>query len=135
MINFDKLTNYSQEIISSASAEMNSHKNTQIEPEHILLAMVKDKGIARDYLTELKLINENFLGALSTMISNFPTIATVNNTQKLFLSDDTAKLLDIADSTCTELKDEFISIEHILLAMTKLDNSNIQRLYHLLKNN
>ena len=128
MINFDKLTNYSQEIISSASAEMNSHKNTQIEPEHILLAMVKDNGISRDYLTELKLINENFLGALSKMISNFPTIATVNNTQKLFLSDDTYKLLDIADTTCTELKDEFISIEHILLAMTKLDNSNIQRL-------
>ena len=128
MINFDKLTNYSQEIISSASAEMNSHKNTQIEPEHILLAMVKDKGIARDYLTELKLINENFLGALSTMIYNFPTIASINNVQKLFLSDDTVKLLDIADATCEELKDEYISIEHILLGMTKLDNSNIQRL-------
>lgn len=128
MINFDRLTNYSQEIISSASAEMNSHKNSQIEPEHILLAMVKDKGISRDYLNELKLINENFVGALSTMVANFPTLSNMTNVQKLFLSSDTEKLLDIADATCTELKDDFISIEHILLAMTKLEGSNIQRL-------
>ena len=128
MINFDRLTNYSQEIISSASAEMNSHKNSQIEPEHILLAMIKDNGISRDYLNELKLINENFVGALSTMVANFPTLSNMTNVQKLFLSSDTEKLLDIADATCTEMKDDFISIEHILLAMTKLDGSNIQRL-------
>ena len=85
MINFDRLTNYSQEIISSASAEMNSHKNSQIEPEHILLAMVKDNGISRDYLDELKLINEKFGGALSTMVANFPTLSNMTNVQKLFL--------------------------------------------------
>jgi len=128
MIDFNKLTNYSQEVISAASAEMNSHKNSQIEPEHILLSMVKDKGISRDYLTELKLINDNFINQLTKQIADFPTVSGVNNTQQLFLSQNTIKLLDLAEQSSIEMKDDFISIEHILLAMTKLENSNVQRL-------
>ena len=128
MINFDKLTNYSQEIISSASALMNSKHNTQIEPEHIMLAMIQDSGISRDYLTELKLLNQNFINAVTKAISDFPTISGVQNTQQLFLSNNTSALLDIAEATAEELKDVFISIESILLAMTKLENSNIKKL-------
>ena len=128
MINFDKLTNYSQEIISSASALMNSKHNTQIEPEHIMLAMIQDSGISRDYLTELKLLNQNFINAVTKAINDFPTISGVQNTQQLFLSNNTLTLLDIAEATAEELKDEFISIESILLAMTKLENSNIKKL-------
>ena len=128
MINFDKLTNYSQEILSSASALMNAKHNTQIEPEHIMLAMIQDNGISRDYLTELKLLNQDFINAITKAVSDFPTISGVQNTQQLFLSNNTSALLDIADTTSQELKDDFISIESILLAMTKLENSNIQKL-------
>ena len=128
MINFDKLTNYSQEILSSASALMNSKHNTQIEPEHIMLAMIQDNGISRDYLTELKLLNQDFINAITKAVNDFPTISGVQNTQQLFLSNNTSALLDIADTTSQELKDDFISIESILLAMTKLENSNIQKL-------
>ena len=128
MINFEKLTNYSQEILSSASVLMNSKHNTQIEPEHIMLAMIQDNGISRDYLTELKLLNQNFISAVTKAVNDFPTISGVQNTQQLFLSNNTSALLDIADTTSQELKDDFISIESILLAMTKLENSNIQKL-------
>ena len=92
MINFDKLTNYSQEILSSASALMNAKHNTQIEPEHIMLAMIQDNGISRDYLTELKLLNQNFINAITKAVSDFPTISGVQNTQQLFLSNNTSKL-------------------------------------------
>ena len=128
MINFDKLTNYSQEILSSASALMNAKHNTQIEPEHIMLAMIQDNGISRDYLTELKLLNQDFINVITKAVSDFPTISGVQNTQQLFLSNNTSALLDIADTTSQELKDEYISIESILLAMTKLENSNIKKL-------
>ncbi len=128
MINFDKLTNYSQEIISSAMALMSEKLNTHIEPEHIMLAMIKDKGLSRDYLTELKLLNQDFINAVTKAVNDFPTISGVQNTMQLFLSNNTSALLDIADATSDELKDDFISIESILLAMTKLENSNIQKL-------
>lgn len=128
MINFDNLTNYSQEIISSASALMNAKHNTQIEPEHIMMAMIQDNGISRDYLTELKLLNQNFITAVTKAITDFPTVSGVQNTQQLFMSNNTVVLLDLAQDASKELKDDFISIEDILLAMTRLENSNIKKM-------
>ena len=55
-MDFNKFTNYSQEILNSASAVMNEYRNSQLEPEHVMLAIIKDNGIIRDYLTELKLL-------------------------------------------------------------------------------
>ena len=128
MINFDNLTNYSQEIISSASALMNAKHNTQIEPEHIMMAMIQDNGISRDYLNELKLLNQNFINSVAKTITDFPTVSGVQNTQQLFMSNNTVALLDLAEEASKELKDDFISIEDILLAMTRLENSNIKKM-------
>ena len=128
MINFDNLTNYSQEIISSASALMNAKHNTQIEPEHIMMAMIQDNGISRDYLNELKLLNQNFINSVTKTITDFPTVSGVQNTQQLFMSNNTVALLDLAEEASKELKDDFISIEDILLAMTRLENSNIKKM-------
>ena len=52
MINFEKFTNYSQEIIFAANAKKDFYKNTEVQPEHIVMAMIEDKGIAKDYLEE-----------------------------------------------------------------------------------
>ena len=59
MVDINRFTNYSKELLSSANALVNSHKNTEMQPEHILLAMIKDNGIIKDYLTELKLLNQS----------------------------------------------------------------------------
>ncbi len=126
-MDFDKFTNYSQEILSSAGACMNEHKNSQLEPEHIMLAMIKDNGIIRDYLNELKLINENFVKQIASVIKSLPTISSPPNGQ-IFFSNNTYCLLDLAEKQAEELKDEYIGIESILLAMTKLENSNIQKI-------
>ena len=128
MADFNKFTNYSQEIISSASALMNEYKNSELRPEHIMLAMIKDSGIIKDYLTELKLLNQSFINSVVSAVKSFPTISGPPNSQQLFLSTDTYRLLDIAVGESEKLKDDFISIETILLAMTLLDNSNIQSL-------
>ena len=128
MADFNKFTNYSQEIISSASALMNEYKNSELRPEHIMLAMIKDTGIIKDYLTELKLLNQSFINSVVSAVKSFPTISGPPNSQQLFLSTDTYRLLDIAVGESEKLKDDFISIETIFLAMTLLDNSNIQSL-------
>lgn len=130
MVDFNKFTNYSQEILSSAGAIMNEYKNSELQPEHIMLAMIKDDGIIKDYLTELKLLNQNFINNIVNAIKDFPTISAPPNAQQLFLSGGTYKLLDIAKDEAGKFKDEFIGIESILLAMTLLENSNIQSVLH-----
>ena len=126
MLDFDKFTNYSQEILSSASNLMASHKNSQMEPEHIMLAMIKDNGIIKDYLTELRLLNQNFINKIVSRVENFPKISGPINPQGLYLSNDTRRLLEIAIEESEKIKDDFVGIESILLAMTKLDNSYIK---------
>ena len=128
MLDFDKFTNYSQEILSAASNLMSAHKNSQMEPEHIMLAMIKDKGIIKDYLEELKLLNQNFINKIVTTVENFPKLSAPINPQGLYLSTDTGRLLEGAIAESEALKDEFVGIEAILLAMIKLDNSNIKQI-------
>lgn len=124
----DKFTNYSQEIISSANALMGSYKNPQMEPEHIMLAMIKDNGIIKDYLTELKLLNQGFINKIVSKIESLPKLSGPVNSQGLYLSQETMRLLELAMEESKKLKDDFVSIESILLAMTELDNSNIKEL-------
>ena len=131
MIDFEKFTNYSQEIIFSANAKKDFYKNTEIQPEHIVMAMIEDKGIAKDYLEKLKLLNQHFINEIVARIKSFPTVSTVSGNQQIFLSKDTNTLLEIATQEANALKDEFIGIECIFIAMTKLENSFIQ---NLLKN-
>ena len=138
MFNFESLTNYAQEIVYAASAKMNSYKNPELQPEHILIAMVEDNGIAKDYLTELKLLSPNFINELVRQIGNYPTLSGPQNGQQLLLANQTMKLFEIADQQKTELKDDFVGIECILLAMTKLESSNIKQLlekYNVRTNN
>lgn len=128
MINFDKFTNYSQEILAAAQNIMASHNNFEMQPEHILMAMIKDvDGVCGDYLKELKVLNQDFIDKVVKAVNDYPTISGPINTQQLYLSNNTNELLDLADAQSIELKDDFISIEHILLAMTKL-NHNVQKL-------
>ncbi len=128
MLDFDKFTNYSQEIISSANALMGSYKNPQMEPEHIMLAMIKDNGIIKDYLTELKLLNQGFINKIISKIESLPKLSGPVNSQGLYLSQETMRLLELSMEESKKLKDDFVSIESILLAMTELDNSNIKEL-------
>ncbi len=127
MADFNKFTNYSQEILNSAGACMNEYKNTELQPEHVMLAMIKDDGIIKDYLTELKLLNQSFINKIVGAVKSFPTVSAPPSGQ-VFLSTQTYRLLDLAETQATELKDEFVGIEAILLAMTKLDNSNIKQI-------
>ena len=128
MVDIERLTNYSQQILMAAGACMNRYKNAQIQPEHIMQAMIEDNGIARDYLTELKLLNQDFINAIALQISNYPTLSIPPQNNEIYLSDDTKKLLAISDQISKDLKDEFISIEVILLAMTQLVGTEIQKL-------
>ena len=128
MVDINRFTNYSQELLSSANTLVNSNKNTEMQPEHIMLAMIKDNGIIKDYLTELKLLTQSFIDRVVASVKSFPTISGLQNSQQLFLSQETNKLLDLSGEIADELKDEFISVEEILLAMTRLDNSNIQKI-------
>lgn len=129
MIDFNRLTDYTKEIIYSAQQIMYRYKNSQMEPLHIMLAITEDTdGIAKDYCDELKINNDNFRHKIVNEISQLPQVQSSNPNQQLYLSQTTNTMFDMAQDAADNLKDSFISIEHILMAMTELTGSKIQQL-------
>ena len=129
MIDFNRLTDYTQQIMFFAQQLMHQHKNTQMEPVHILLAITEEKdGIAKEYSKELKIDSDPFKNRIIAEIQKFPQIESVAGNQQLYLSSPTIQLFDIAKQTADALKDSFISIEHILVAMTELESSTVKNL-------
>ena len=127
MLNLEKFTNLSNEIIASALNYSAQYKNSEIQPEHIMLACVKENGIARDYMQELKLLNQDFINDLVQEIKSFPTVSIVNTAQ-LILAKDTFIILEKAQEFKLEFKDEFVGLDLILLAMTRVESTNIYKL-------
>ena len=130
MIDFNKLTNQSQEIVFAAQQLMSKFQNTQLEPAHIVMAMLEAReGISKDYMEVLKLDRPQFKDAVMSELNNLPRVEQPVNTQQLYLSQDTIKLFDLAQNEAEALKDSYISIEHILLAITAFDGSKIKELF------
>ena len=133
MIDFNRLTDYSKKIIYASQQVMATFNNSQMEPIHIMLAICEDEeGIAKDYCEALKINTDKFKHQLVNEISSLPQIQNYNSNQQLYLSQMTNKMFDMAQEIADSLKDSFISIEHILIAMTELNGSKIQQ---VLKNN
>ncbi len=129
MIDFNRLTDYTKEILYSAQQIMFRYKNSQLEPIHIMLAITEDNdGIAKDYCKELKIDNDNFKHQLVNEVSSLPQVQTTNPNQQVYMSQTTNNMFDIAQENADNLKDSFISIEHILMAMSELSGSKIQQI-------
>ena len=123
MIDFNRLTNQAQGIVYAAQQTVLKYKNPQIEPIHVLLAIIEDtEGISKDYVTELHL--EKTITEIMNIITALPKIQNPVNSQQLFISQATSDLFDGALKEAQNLKDEFISVEHILLAMTEIAEVN-----------
>lgn len=134
MIDFNKLTDYTKEIMYSAQQIMYRYKNTQMEPLHIMLAICEDnEGVAKDYCSELKIDNDGFKHKLINEIGKLPQVQTTGINQQMYLSQMTTKMLDTAQEIADNLKDSYIGIEHILLAMVETEGSNIREIFKTIR--
>ncbi|MDY6789985.1 MAG: ATP-dependent chaperone ClpB [Thermodesulfobacteriota bacterium] len=112
---FDKFTIKSQELIQNGQALAATHKNPQIEPEHLLGAMLNEpEGIAGAMLKKLGVSPEAVVQETMTAIDHLPT---VSQTGDVYLSQRTKAVLDAAFTEAAKMKDQYVSIEHILLAI------------------
>ncbi len=112
---FDKFTIKSQELVQNAQALAAEHHNQQIEPEHFLKAMLNDEqGVAGTMLRKLGVSPNAVVQKLSLAIDRLPK---VSGTGEVYLSPRAKAVLDTAFQEATKMKDEYVSIEHLLLAV------------------
>ena len=112
---FDKLTIKSQELIQNAQSLASRYGNQQIVNEHLLLAMLEEKeGIARTVLRKLGVAPDAVRDEIRTAVERLPK---VSGASEVYLSTDTRAAIEKAFDEAAKMKDEYVSIEHILLAI------------------
>ena len=115
--NFSKLTVKAQELIQNSIEIAQNYNNQTIEPEHILAALVQDSGsVAIPILKKAEANISHLIIKVNELLEKLPKVtgAGIGNQQ---LSQSTAKLLDASAEEASKLKDEFVSTEHLLLAL------------------
>ena len=129
--NFNKLTVKAQEVVQTAIEIAQNYSNQVLEPEHFLAALIQEQGNIADTIIQKAGGNINQIKMkINALLEGLPKVsgAGVGNQQ---MSNNMAKLLDAATAEAKNLKDEFVSTEHLLLALTKNDGKAGQ----LLKDN
>src|SRR5216117_438436 len=116
MIDPNKLTEKSQEALVAAQQKARDEGHAQLDVEHLAAALVDQPGgIVSSVLTALGVQPPQLSSALATELQRQPKVS--GNVQ-LSASGRLGRVLQQASKEMSELKDEFISTEHVLLAMT-----------------
>ncbi len=111
----DKLTIKSQELIQNAQSLASQQSNQQIEPEHLLASMLREgEGLASSIFYKLGVSPDSIDHELKGLIEKIPK---VSHTGDVYISPRTKAVLEAAFAEATKMKDQYVSIEHILLAL------------------
>ena len=117
--NFNKFTVKAQETLQNAIEIAQNYSNQIIEPEHLLAALIQDVGNIADTILQKTGGNLNPIKIkVNHLMENLPKIsgAGLGNSQ---MSNQMLKLFDDSSEEAKNLKDEFVSTEHLLLALSK----------------
>ncbi|MGB8718710.1 MAG: ATP-dependent chaperone ClpB, partial [Desulfobacterales bacterium] len=112
---FDKFTVKSQQLIQEAQGLAARNQNQQIEPEHLLAAMLTEKeGVARAILQKLGVSADAVARDVASAVEQLPKVSGGGDR---YISQRTNSLLEVAFAEASKMKDEYVSIEHLLLAL------------------
>jgi len=117
--NFNKFTVKAQETLQNAIEIAQNYNNQMIEPEHLLAALMQEGGNIADTILQKTGGNVNPIKIkINHLMESLPKItgAGLGNQQ---MSNYMLKLLDDSAEEAKNLKDEFVSTEHLLLALSK----------------
>ena len=121
-MNIEKFTLKAQESLSESRELALKFHNPQITDAHLLMALLGQSGgivpeILRKYVSDLSALS----GEITSEIKKLPVVEGEVN---IYVSNDLARVLDAAVNESANLKDDFVSTEHILLAFFNSDNKS-----------
>ena len=118
-MNVDKYTEKGQEAIFTAQKLSGERNHTQLEPEHLLMALVDQKdGVVPQILGKLGVDNNQVKRQLE---SELEKLAKAYGPTQVYLSPRLKQVFDAAEKEADNFKDEYISTEHLLIAIADKD--------------
>jgi len=126
-IRWDKFTVKSQEAIQGAGTFATENGNPELLPLHLLAALLEDKeGVIVPVLQKVGVATDQLIARVQEAISKLPKVAGAS--AQPGMSNAMQKVLDQAFKEADNFKDEYVSTEHLLLALAKQKNEGAQLL-------
>ncbi|WP_294699362.1 ATP-dependent chaperone ClpB [uncultured Flavonifractor sp.] len=130
-MNAQKYTQKSLEAVQTAQSLATEYGNQQIEQPHLLLALLTDKsGLIPQLLGNMGLTVPSFSAAAKAEVEKLPRVSGSGREQgKIYVAQDVDKCLNTAESIASSMKDEYVSVEHLLLALIDTANRELKELF------
>ena len=121
-MDLDRLTIKSQMALQEAHQQASARHHQQIEPEHVLYALLTDpEGVVFPLLHQLGIVPKQLRDRVDELLNQKPKVYAEG--VQIGLAPSTARVLEAAGREAEQLTDEYISTEHLLLAMLQADGA------------
>ncbi len=129
-MNIQKFTQKSLEAIQNAQTLAIENQNAQVEQEHLLLALLEQENSLIKELIKKIGDEESIENEIRNKIENKPKMTGgARPSDGIYVAQDVDKVLADSESIAKKMKDEYVSVEHIMLAIFNNANSNIKEIF------
>ena len=130
-MNTQKLTQKSIEVIQKAQSIAIENQNQQIEQVHILAALLTiDDSLIKQILKRMK-VNDNFENSVMNEVRKLPKVMGSRKMDSVYVAQDVDEMLNDAEKIADKMKDEYVSVEHLMIALFNKGNQNVKELFKL----
>ena len=128
-MNLQKFTQKSLEALQDAQNLAIENQNSQVEQVHLLLALLEqDNSLIKELLKKMG-VSENFEDQVRNKVENLPKMTGgARQNDSIYIAQDVDQVLANAETIAKKMKDEYVSVEHIMLSIFDNANSDVKEL-------
>ena len=126
-MNAEKYTQKALEAVKTAQNMAQENGNQHVTSEHLLYALLdQDGGLIGSLFGKMGVDCDGLLSELDTLIRNLPRIS--GGSGEVYASPEVGKILNLAEKTAEKLHDEYLSVEHLMLAIFSEGSQSVRQL-------
>lgn len=128
-MNAEKLTQKSMDAVRKAQSIAVMHSNQIIEPIHLLAGLLKqENGLIPQLLRKMNIDADIFESETDKKLDSLPKVTGSGRSSNIGISSESDRVLTSAEKIASDMKDEFISVEHIMLALIDCKDKDVSQL-------
>jgi ATP-dependent Clp protease ATP-binding subunit ClpC len=130
MMRFDRFTERAQDVAARAYEVLTRYGHSQIDTEHLLMALLEQpEGVASQILVQLGVDPNVVIAKLDDELRTSPRATIYGGaTAQVFITPRVKRILDVANEEANRFRDEYISTEHLFLAICSERNTPAERI-------
>ena len=128
-MNFNQYTRKSLEAVQGAQILAQENHHQQMEQIHLLLALLQQEGgLAPQILRKLGVTVESLEAAAQAELDKLPRVSGGREADKFYISQGVDDVFQLAEHLAASMKDEYVSVEHLLLALVEAAQGPVKEL-------